>query len=95
MMAARAAIVSLFNVSDAISDAEVALRLRSQYGEVRRVGPHPSMRGCRLVEFYDLRVAAAVSAQSSSHPAAEQNVHPVLSFFCLVARTVWGRTRHA
>lgn len=75
-MAARAAIVSLFNVSDAISDAEVALRLRNQYGEVRRVGPHPSMRGCRLVEFYDLRVAAAVSAQSSSHPVCREGCTP-------------------
>ncbi|KAK9821713.1 hypothetical protein WJX81_001329 [Elliptochloris bilobata] len=55
-------IVSLFNVSDAISDAEVMLRLRSQYGEVCSVKPHPHMRGCRLVEFYDLRVAAAVLA---------------------------------
>ena len=55
-----AAIVSLFNVADTISDGEVQLRLRNQYGEVLRVWPHPGMRGCRLVEFFDTRVAAAV-----------------------------------
>lgn len=55
-----AAIVSLFGVSDAISDAEVGAQLRGQYGEVRRVWQHPGIRGCRLVEFYDLRAAAAV-----------------------------------
>ena len=56
----RAAIVSLFNVADTIRDGEVQLRLRNQYGEVLRVWPHPGMRGCRLVEFFDTRVAAAV-----------------------------------
>ncbi len=60
--ARAAAIVSLFNVSDDFADNELALRLRNEYGEVRRVWPHPGLRGCRLVEFFDLRVAAAVVA---------------------------------
>jgi len=46
------------------------------------VWPHPGLRGCRLVEFFDLRVAAAVRAPAPAprHPAQR----------CAVRGRCWG-----
>ena len=58
--------MSVFNVDPEMSNRDVAASFMA-YGEVKAVTVHPSLQGCRLVEYYDVRHAeAALQALSGS-----------------------------
>jgi hypothetical protein len=55
------------NVAVEMSNEDVLVVLR-KYGDIKAVMDHPTIPGCRLVEFYDLRHAAEAYQKINSAP---------------------------
>lgn len=76
-----AGVVSLFNVDDSIPIEDV-LAIVSTFGDVKSsdvksIVKHPSVRKCRLVEFYDVRHAELAYQKINANPSRVPTISEV------------------
>jgi hypothetical protein len=68
------------NVAPEMSNEDVLVVLQ-KYGEIKAVMAHPTIPGCRLVEFYDLRHAAEAFQKINSAPGKIPTISEVCHIF--------------